>query len=183
MGSNPLDSQPANIVSRRAYIGGDGGIRTLDRALQPYNGLANRRLQPLGHISVGPICPTRWPAASDRLQPSHGRTATRPVCCTYNMDTVASPIARVVKVFSAVLAPLHYFRPEPTELELNSRCCGKGYHENSALHADISRRVPQLGFRCHARQFDMDDPIFRKRPPLFQRCQDARPEQAGTTNP
>src|SRR3954465_2525064 len=35
-----------------AKAGGDGGIRTLDRALQPYNGLANRRLQPLGHISV-----------------------------------------------------------------------------------------------------------------------------------
>src|SRR3569833_2186651 len=31
--------------------GGAGGIRTLDRALQPYNGLANRRLQPLGHVS------------------------------------------------------------------------------------------------------------------------------------
>ena len=31
--------------------GGAGGIRTLDRALQPYNGLANRRLQPLGHSS------------------------------------------------------------------------------------------------------------------------------------
>jgi hypothetical protein len=36
-----------------AKAGGDGGIRTLDRALQPYNGLANRRLQPLGHISEG----------------------------------------------------------------------------------------------------------------------------------
>src|SRR5437764_5487663 len=36
-------------VNRR---GGAGGIRTLDRALQPYNGLANRRLQPLGHSSV-----------------------------------------------------------------------------------------------------------------------------------
>ena len=35
----------------RKKAGGDGGIRTLDRALQPYNGLANRRLQPLGHIS------------------------------------------------------------------------------------------------------------------------------------
>src|SRR5581483_2542638 len=35
----------------KARVGGDGGIRTLDRALQPYNGLANRRLQPLGHIS------------------------------------------------------------------------------------------------------------------------------------
>ena len=34
------------------WLGGDGGIRTLDRALQPYNGLANRRLQPLGHISA-----------------------------------------------------------------------------------------------------------------------------------
>ena len=33
-------------------FGGAGGIRTLDRALQPYNGLANRRLQPLGHSSV-----------------------------------------------------------------------------------------------------------------------------------
>ena len=32
-------------------FGGAGGIRTLDRALQPYNGLANRRLQPLGHDS------------------------------------------------------------------------------------------------------------------------------------
>ena len=36
----------------KQYPGGDGGIRTLDRALQPYNGLANRRLQPLGHVSV-----------------------------------------------------------------------------------------------------------------------------------
>ena len=35
-----------------ACFGGDGGIRTLDRALQPYNGLANRRLQPLGHVST-----------------------------------------------------------------------------------------------------------------------------------
>ena len=32
--------------------GGAGGIRTLDTALQPYNGLANRRLQPLGHSTI-----------------------------------------------------------------------------------------------------------------------------------
>src|SRR5881227_3603941 len=30
---------------------GEGGIRTPDRAFRPYNGLANRRLQPLGHLS------------------------------------------------------------------------------------------------------------------------------------
>src|SRR5436305_174762 len=29
----------------------EGGIRTPDRGISPYNGLANRRLQPLGHLS------------------------------------------------------------------------------------------------------------------------------------
>ena len=37
------------IVSRRKN--GEIGIRTLDTGLTPYNGLANRRLQPLGHLS------------------------------------------------------------------------------------------------------------------------------------
>jgi hypothetical protein len=31
--------------------GGERGIRTLDTGVSPYNGLANRRLQPLGHLS------------------------------------------------------------------------------------------------------------------------------------
>jgi len=38
-------------VAQAKLGGGDGGIRTLDRPLQAYNGLANRRLQPLGHVS------------------------------------------------------------------------------------------------------------------------------------
>src|SRR5439155_24852268 len=35
---------------------GEGGIRTLDTAFGPYNGLANRRLRPLGHLSK--VAPT-----------------------------------------------------------------------------------------------------------------------------
>src|SRR6185436_9976729 len=35
-----------------AKDGGGRGIRTPDRGLSPYNGLANRRLQPLGHPSA-----------------------------------------------------------------------------------------------------------------------------------
>ena len=35
---------------RRA--GGEAGIRTLDTGFGPYNGLANRRLQPLGHLTA-----------------------------------------------------------------------------------------------------------------------------------
>ena len=53
-GRHPSPHQPRWPATRSPSGrrgGGDGGIRTLDRALQPYNGLANRRLQPLGHIS------------------------------------------------------------------------------------------------------------------------------------
>src|SRR3989442_3653693 len=39
-------------MSTRWGVGyGEGGIRTPDRGISPYNGLANRRLQPLGHLS------------------------------------------------------------------------------------------------------------------------------------
>src|SRR5688500_1321784 len=34
--------------------GGEAGIRTLGRSLSPYNGLANRRLRPLGHLTAAP---------------------------------------------------------------------------------------------------------------------------------
>ena len=33
-------------------LGGEAGIRTLGTAFRPYNGLANRRLQPLGHLTA-----------------------------------------------------------------------------------------------------------------------------------
>ena len=41
--------QPRGILIE---IGGEAGIRTLGTALRPYNGLANRRLQPLGHLTA-----------------------------------------------------------------------------------------------------------------------------------
>ena len=34
------------------YSGGEGGIRTPGTGFSQYNGLANRRLQPLGHLSA-----------------------------------------------------------------------------------------------------------------------------------
>jgi hypothetical protein len=65
-------------------LGGDGGIRTLDRALQPYNGLANRRLQPLGHVSCTADMPDaalsrkRQIASFFSLRRRCGRGCTRP---------------------------------------------------------------------------------------------------------
>ena len=52
--------------------GGAGGIRTLDRALQPYNGLANRRLQPLGHSSVRADMPEAGASRKRQIQVTPG---------------------------------------------------------------------------------------------------------------
>jgi hypothetical protein len=56
--------------------GGDGGIRTLDTPLQAYNGLANRRLQPLGHVSSGgALIEAGWPDCKPR-EPGIRRAST-----------------------------------------------------------------------------------------------------------
>ena len=57
-GINEFAGLPAEARSlgRRAKVGGEAGIRTLGRGLSPYNGLANRRLQPLGHLTAGAKC-------------------------------------------------------------------------------------------------------------------------------
>ena len=51
---------PANRSRERservAKVGGEEGIRTLGTAFRPYNGLANRRLQPLGHLTADCKC-------------------------------------------------------------------------------------------------------------------------------
>ena len=44
--------EPASGASVLAKVGGEAGIRTLGTTLRSYNGLANRRLQPLGHLTT-----------------------------------------------------------------------------------------------------------------------------------
>jgi hypothetical protein len=55
-------------INRMNSNGGAGGIRTLDRALQPYNGLANRRLQPLGHSSISADMPDARASRKRQIQ-------------------------------------------------------------------------------------------------------------------
>jgi hypothetical protein len=43
---------PAKLQSASEEFGGEAGIRTLGTGFSPYNGLANRRLQPLGHLTA-----------------------------------------------------------------------------------------------------------------------------------
>ena len=41
-----------SVFSITRISGGEGGIRTPGRSFGPYNGLANRRIQPLCHLSA-----------------------------------------------------------------------------------------------------------------------------------
>ncbi len=41
----------ASLLKRIRRTGGEGGIRTLGTGVSPYNGLANRRIRPLCHLS------------------------------------------------------------------------------------------------------------------------------------
>src|ERR1044072_3379675 len=41
-----------DVVITSVFLGGEAGIRTLDTGFSPYNGLANRRLRPLGHLTA-----------------------------------------------------------------------------------------------------------------------------------
>jgi hypothetical protein len=62
-----------------ASNGGEAGIRTLGRALRPYNGLANRRLQPLGHLTLR-LAPTlRFVTRSGQALARLGRERRVPV--------------------------------------------------------------------------------------------------------
>jgi hypothetical protein len=46
------EARPSAVTDRKRGNGGEEGIRTLGTAFRPYNGLANRRLQPLGHLTA-----------------------------------------------------------------------------------------------------------------------------------
>lgn len=43
-----------------AHYGGERGIRTLDRAIEPYIRFPGERLQPLSHFSVPNYCITNY---------------------------------------------------------------------------------------------------------------------------
>src|SRR5215469_6738246 len=81
-----------NVNDEARPNGGEAGIRTLDTGFGPYNGLANRRLQPLGHLTalrklsiydigiytnaiVPIIVPETVPASSRNRTRTHGRRA------------------------------------------------------------------------------------------------------------
>ena len=68
---NPSASFPR--ASAACNAGGERGIRTPDTGFSPYNGLANRRLQPLGHLSASwrHYTGTRTPLAQPACRTPH----------------------------------------------------------------------------------------------------------------
>src|SRR4051812_43563477 len=77
-----------NAPAARATIGGEAGIRTLDTAFRPYNGLANRRLRPLGHLT-----PAR--NLSIRQALSYGSTTKRQLSPKLSLPPMRRSTARI----------------------------------------------------------------------------------------
>jgi hypothetical protein len=112
-----VGKKPETAVFPRilAVSGGDGGIRTLDRALQPYNGLANRRLQPLGHVST----PADMPEVAQsrkRLDSVRSGTANCPGFPTFPLES-SQPAGVLAAV--AIAEPRH--RGQERESSLTAR--------------------------------------------------------------
>ena len=151
-------------------IGGDGGIRTLDRALQPYNGLANRRLQPLGHISaaapgaVADICPTP-PAIARAAGP-------RPFRGSASAGAPDPAIESERRESASRIAPTN--NPESER----RRCRNGGLWSESAATSP-----PRLGATAERRlRVELADQTGRKRraPNLISRCSLERPRHGAT---
>jgi hypothetical protein len=71
-----------------AQTGGEAGIRTLGRAFRPYNGLANRRLQPLGHLTAHlQVYVTKILTRKLRQRSSGRRPPSKPSPLTLNATT------------------------------------------------------------------------------------------------
>src|SRR5580692_10883333 len=68
-------------ISAFEFYGGEGGIRTLGRALWPYDGLANRCFRPLSHLSVfnSPDFSGLWSMSPHYTATSTGRSEAEPL--------------------------------------------------------------------------------------------------------
>ena len=68
-----VEPAPRYRDRRKSLSGGEEGIRTLGRGLRPYNGLANRRLQPLGHLTARGARPGPPVGISGNVKDTSGR--------------------------------------------------------------------------------------------------------------
>src|SRR5437868_15360998 len=91
---NNRDSRTRLHLSVQHVYGGEGGIRTLGTGVSPYNGLANRRIRPLCHLSgVRSYSLSRRLRVRLRLGASDHAVATR---STWNFFTARMP--RTMKI-------------------------------------------------------------------------------------
>src|SRR5437762_2652260 len=129
---------------------GEGGIRTPDRGISPYNGLANRRLQPLGHLSSrcgnsqfadGSATPTsRVKSATDKSSRRHDECVAVPMYVNGREVGDRSVGAREV--------PCREHRRERDHR--GARASGRGNTCRRIFEHDTCCGVESEAFRCEA---------------------------------
>ena len=138
-------------------FGGDGGIRTLDRALQPYNGLANRRLQPLGHVSGQADMPDTAVSRKRKIKGYATRVTRLPPCAPARFSGAIPPLPLAAPSVPRFQHRRIHLRPENSVLLLvTGASWNQGRAQSSPAHAhqykgcSLDRHVS----RSKAAQFD-----------------------------
>src|ERR1017187_6369128 len=125
--------------------GGEGGIRTLDRVVRPYNGLANRRLQPLGHLSG--VWNYSLPLAAIRLVRAFVLAAPRGCAISFSLNPdcgrcviLKRPDSRLVQSLSHAQRSFRAFFVivEPETNPRRPDCFLTYWHSHYAAWADAS---------------------------------------------
>jgi hypothetical protein len=132
----------SNLSIAGKGVGGAGGIRTLDTALQPYNGLANRRLQPLGHSSIQNFSPERL-----RLKVREGRPFA------LDWSPAQGGFLRDKCRISAVLVPgVVKLLRRGKDSALSAPGCGRSITVMTGTTRPVLRLASQIGLRTGHQQ-------------------------------
>lgn len=164
----PTARRCAEIESSNAgKAGGAGGIRTLDTPLQAYNGLANRRLQPLGHSSDA-----HW-----RTEPGLTRQFAYAVPRRISAMAKISNMANVVSIPGALCEQAGAARPRRSPGELidateNVRFCCAAALGGLGCNADAWCRLEPAGHRRGAGRGRI--PVVRCVPGIHRRGDELR---------
>src|SRR5262249_45311836 len=143
--------------------GGEEGIRTLDTGFGPYNGLANRRLRPLGHLTADfPVYVTR----SRNTERSARRRETRPGPEIDDRDTTRS-CARLPAHVPGRGRTQHGSTPTTSRSSRPYGRCPRaaGVPSTSARHSEPSQTLRRVEYHrgTGARRISALRPVYPRR--------------------
>src|SRR5580692_1957096 len=123
--------------------GGEGGIRTPGTGVSPYNGLANRRLQPLGHLS-GDFHQFNMVCGGSSAGLHFGRPATSPLS-SIAASLAVSPTSAALRLF--LWTGLRRYQPRYPVVDGELTVVLSGMLDETVCHVGYADLLIAVGIR------------------------------------